>query len=107
LHQTFIFSCLFEGMVELTNIALLAAVYVALNILAFMAYGLDKLKASAAKWRISEKTLLILAFFGPFGGYAGMLVCRHKTQKKLFSWTVPLFIILHIVFIAIFIYISF
>ena len=107
MHQTFISSCLFEGMVELTIIALPAAVYVALNILAFMAYGLDKLKASAAKWRISEKTLLILAFFGPFGGYAGMLVCRHKTQKKPFIWAVPLFIILHIVSIAIFIYLLF
>ena len=107
MHQTFIFSFLFEGMVELTNIALPAAVYVALNILAFMAYGLDKLKASAAQWRISEKTLLILAFFGPFGGYAGMLICRHKTQKKLFLWAVPLFILLHIVVIAFFVYLFF
>jgi len=74
---------------------------VALNILAFMAYGLDKMKASANKWRISEKTLLILAFFGPFGGYAGMLICRHKTQKKPFVWAVPLFIALHLVLIAI------
>jgi len=88
-------------MVEFTSIAPIIAVYVALNILAFMAYGLDKLKASANQWRISEKTLLILAFFGPFGGYAGMLVCRHKTQKKPFIWAVPLFIVLHIVLIAI------
>ena len=93
-------------MVEfIANIALIIAVYVALNILAFMAYGLDKLKASANKWRISEKTLLILAFFGPFGGYAGMLVCRHKTQKKPFVWAVPLFIVLHIVLIAIYVFV--
>ena len=88
-------------MVEFTSITPIIAVYAALNILAFMAYGLDKLKASAKQWRISEKTLLILAFFGPFGGYAGMLVCRHKTQKKPFIWAVPLFIVLHIVLIAI------
>jgi len=93
-------------MVEFTaNIALIIAVYVALNILAFMAYGLDKLKASANKWRISEKTLLILAFFGPFGGYAGMLICRHKTQKKPFTWAVPLFIVLHIILIAIYVFV--
>ena len=87
-----------------TTIALIVAVYVALNILAFMAYGLDKMKASANKWRISEKTLLILAFFGPFGGYAGMLICRHKTQKKPFVWAVPLFIVLHIILIAVVIF---
>ena len=93
-------------MVEfIANIALIIAVYVALNILAFMAYGLDKLKASANKWRISEKTLLILAFFGPFGGYAGMLICRHKTQKKPFVWAVPLFIVLHIALIAIYVFV--
>ena len=93
-------------MVEfIANIALIIAVYVALNVLAFMAYGLDKLKASANKWRISEKTLLTLAFFGPFGGYAGMLICRHKTQKKPFIWAVPAFILLHAVLIVILIFI--
>ena len=88
-----------------STLALLVAIYLALNILAFMAYGLDKLKASANKWRISEKTLLILAFFGPFGGYAGMLICRHKTQKKPFVWAVPLFMFLHVLVAALFVYI--
>ncbi|MCL2550274.1 MAG: DUF1294 domain-containing protein [Methanimicrococcus sp.] len=81
-----------------SDFALFAALYLALNILAFTAYGLDKAKASGGKWRISEKTLLILAFFGPFGAYAGMVICRHKTKKKPFTWAVPLFMLLHIVF---------
>lgn len=91
-------------MVLLTsNLSFLAALYVVLNVLAFTGYGLDKAKASMNKWRISEKTLLILAFFGPFGAYTGMLVCRHKTQKKPFTWAVPLFMLIHIALIVIFV----
>lgn len=89
-------------MVELiSNIAILAAVYLILNIIAFGAYGFDKMKASRDKWRTPEKTLLILAFFGPFGAYAGMLVFRHKTQKKPFTWAVPLFILIHLAIVGI------
>ena len=35
-----------------------------INILSFLIYGLDKLKAKYHKWRISEKTLLLLAIVG-------------------------------------------
>ncbi|MCL2863499.1 MAG: DUF1294 domain-containing protein [Methanimicrococcus sp.] len=91
-------------MAELTSsLSFIVALYLTLNILAFTAYGIDKAKASGGKWRISEKTLLLLAFFGPFGAYAGMIICRHKTQKKPFTWAVPLFIVIHLVFTAIFI----
>ena len=81
---------------SIPNSAFLVAVYLVLNILAFCAYGVDKTKAQMDKWRVSEKTLLILAFFGPFGGYVGMQIFRHKTQKKPFTWAVPLFILIHI-----------
>lgn len=87
----------FFFMVELiSNIAILVIIYLILNIIAFGAYGFDKAKATLNKWRVPEKTLLILAFFGPFGGYAGMMVFRHKTQKKPFTWMVPLFIVIHL-----------
>ncbi|MDV0444981.1 hypothetical protein MmiAt1_05330 [Methanimicrococcus sp. At1] len=92
-------------MVELiSNFGFLAVIYLVLNIIAFAAYGLDKTKASLNKWRVPEKTLLILAFFGPFGAYAGMLVFRHKTQKKPFTWAVPLFMLIHLILIGIFIF---
>ncbi|WP_316559959.1 DUF1294 domain-containing protein [Methanimicrococcus stummii] len=71
-----------------------------MNLIAFGAYGFDKAKASMNKWRVTEKTLLILAFFGPFGAYAGMNVFRHKTQKKPFTWAVPLFMLIHLVLIG-------
>jgi len=101
MNQIFISECpITYPMIELTSsFAFFVALYLALNILAFTAYGLDKAKASFGRWRISEKTLLILAFFGPFGAYAGMIICRHKTKKKPFTWAVPLFLLIHIVFI--------
>lgn len=90
-------------MVEfIPNLAFLAVIYLILNLIAFGAYGFDKAKASLNKWRVPEKTLLILAFLGPFGGYAGMMVFRHKTQKKPFTWAVPLFILIHLAVIGIF-----
>lgn len=85
-----------------TNIAFLAAIYFALNLFAFGVYGFDKTKAALNKWRISEKMLLILAFFGPFGAYAGMIIFRHKTQKRPFTWAVPLFILIHLAVVGIF-----
>ena len=56
-----------------------------LNFLAFAAFGIDKAKAEAGAWRISEGTLLQLAFFGGTpGAYAGRALFRHKTRKQPF-----------------------
>ena len=37
---------------------------VIVNIIAFIAYGVDKQKAKKGKWRIPENTLLLLAVLG-------------------------------------------
>ena len=87
------------------NIALLLAVYFVLNVFAFAMYGFDKGKAATNKWRISEKTLLLLALFGPFGAYAGMMVFKHKTKKMPFTVFVPAMALLHIVIIAVVIFV--
>ncbi|WAI00614.1 DUF1294 domain-containing protein [Methanogenium organophilum] len=71
-----------------------AALYVVVNIIAFLVYGRDKRKAENGAWRTPEKTLIIAAFLGPFGAYAGMRKFRHKTQKLKFK-VVPFFLILH------------
>jgi len=63
---------------------------VCLNLISLGAFGLDKHKAKAKGWRIPERTLLLLALFGPFGALAGMLVFRHKTRHTKFL-LVPLF----------------
>lgn len=57
----------------------------ALNLLAFLAFGLDKGLARRGGRRIPEARLLLLAFLsGIAGAWAGMEVFRHKTRKTGF-----------------------
>jgi uncharacterized membrane protein YsdA (DUF1294 family) len=53
-------------------------------------FGIDKLKSIKKRWRIPETQLLLVAFFGPFGAYAAMLLFRHKIRKIKFL-LVPVF----------------
>lgn len=62
------------------------ALFALINLMTFMLFGLDKLRAEAGSWRISEGTLLAWAFFGgSIGAYAGRAIFRHKTRKQPFS----------------------
>lgn len=77
---------------------LLLIYFLIINIIAFAYYGIDKYKAKHDKWRIKEKTLLLLAFFGGcLGAFLGMKIFHHKTQHKQFTIIVPICIILWIV----------
>lgn len=69
---------------------ILLAVYGIVNLIVFVMYGVDKLKAKHEKWRTPEKTLIIAAVFGVIGGLLGMLVFHHKTRKPKFSVGLPL-----------------
>ena len=75
----------------------IALIYlVAINIVTFFMYGIDKWrstsgrllptgrkKAKNSKWRIRETALLGLAVLGgSIGAWLGMKVWRHKTQHK-------------------------
>jgi uncharacterized membrane protein YsdA (DUF1294 family) len=63
----------------------------------FLAYGLDKRRAAADRWRISEATLQWLAFLGGWpGGVLGQRMFRHKTQKLPFQFTFWLIVSLHV-----------
>ena len=56
---------------------------IALNIVTFLVYGIDKWKAKRAKWRIREAALLGLAVLGgSLGALLGMKVWHHKTMHK-------------------------
>ncbi len=58
---------------------------IAVNFVTFAAFGIDKTRAERGVWRISEGTLLRLAFLGGTpGAYAGRAVFRHKTRKQPF-----------------------
>ena len=52
--------------------------------------GRDKRLAVRERYRISEKTLILLALFGgSIGSLAAMHLFHHKTRKKKFAWGVP------------------
>ena len=55
----------------------------------------DKYRAKRGKWRISEKTLFLLALAGGSAAmYITMLMIRHKTKHKRFMIGIPLIMIL-------------
>ncbi|MGL4663219.1 MAG: DUF1294 domain-containing protein [Culicoidibacterales bacterium] len=59
-----------------------------MNIISFFLYGLDKYKAKKKKWRISEKTLLLISLLsGVIGSVSAMLIFHHKTKKWYFWFT--------------------
>ena len=69
----------------------------ALNLITFVLFGVDKRAAIKSQQRISERTLLGLAFLGgSIGGLLGMKVFRHKTRKPKFTVAIPLMLLLQI-----------
>ena len=62
-----------------------AGLYLVASIVCFLVYAADKSAAGTGRWRVSEKTLLLL---GVVGGWPGAIVAqqtlRHKTQKASF-----------------------
>ena len=74
---------------------------IAINIVTFLVYGIDKWKAKQGSWRISEATLLILAVIGgSIGALLGMKIWHHKTMHKKFKYGLPLIFIIQILLIG-------
>lgn len=56
------------------------------NVFVFLTYGVDKGKARRQTYRISEKALLLQAFFGGgVGAMLGGMFFHHKTRKWYFQ----------------------
>lgn len=73
---------------------------VAINVVTFFLYGIDKWKAQHSMWRIPEATLLGFAVIGgSIGAYLGMRVWHHKTMHKKFQIGIPLIILAQIALI--------
>lgn len=64
-----------------------------INVITFVAFWRDKRRARAGAWRVSEATLLWLAFAGGSpGAVAGQQLLRHKTRKEPFRTTLRVII---------------
>ena len=73
------------------------------NLAALVLYGVDKARARGGAWRIPERTLLIVPFFGgALGALLGMLLFRHKIRKLYFWILVLLALLLWVVGTAVF-----
>ena len=79
----------------------LAYYLLAINVVAFIMYGIDKYKAKKAKWRISEATLLLLDVLGgSIGAWMGMKIWHHKTMHKKFKYGLPAILLIQIALMA-------
>ena len=68
------------------------------NLIAFIAYGIDKRRAKKHRWRIPEITLIMFAAIGgSLGAVVGMSYWHHKTRKLKFVIGVPALLVLWII----------
>ena len=80
---------------------LIAYYILGINVIVFIIYGIDKLKAKKGKWRIPENTLLLLAIIGgSIGAWLGIKVWHHKTLHKKFKYGIPLIVIAQIAIVV-------
>ena len=74
---------------------------IGINLTAFIVFGLDKGRARAGKWRVSERTLLLLSLAGgSLGALSAMLLFRHKTRKEKLAVGVPVMFVVHCVIVG-------
>ena len=73
---------------------------IVINLLGFLVMYIDKKKAKYGRWRIPEKTLMLIALLGgSIGTIAGMYLFRHKTQKLKFTLGFPTILISEVIII--------
>lgn len=73
-----------------------------INIIGFLAMGIDKHKAKKGSWRTPEATLMTLCLLGGgIGTISGMYTFRHKTKKLKFTVGMPTILVSEI---ALFVY---
>lgn len=76
---------------------------VIVNIVGFVAMGVDKGKAKRKARRIPEKILFLLAILGgSLGTCAGMYVFRHKTKHWYFVIGMPVILIVDLILLILY-----
>lgn len=76
-----------------------------INIISFIIFAVDKIRAKKNQWRIPEASLIFLAFIGgSLGGLLSMNIFRHKTSKLKFQIGMPVLLIFNVLVIYYFFY---
>ena len=84
----------------LSNLKEILIYLLAINLIGFLAMGIDKFKAKQNLWRTKEKTLFAIAMIGgSIGSIIGMYTFRHKTKHNSFVFGFPIILIAQIVLI--------
>ncbi len=96
--QTLTLSTVIGAMMNGLNLTHILLLYlVAVNLVTFLIYGIDKFKSKQARWRVPEATLLWLAAVGgSIGAWLGMKLWHHKTLHKKFRYGIPLILMAQI-----------
>ena len=83
--------------------SLLPVYVICISIVTFVVYAVDKAAAMRGSWRISEKTLHILALAGGWpGGLIAQQTLRHKSSKPSFQAVFWVTVVLNCVVMAYF-----
>lgn len=74
---------------------ILIGILVIMNVIGYMSMWSDKRRAIKRQYRISEKTLFIIALLGgSIGSILGMNQFRHKTKHWYFKYGMPLILVI-------------
>jgi uncharacterized membrane protein YsdA (DUF1294 family) len=73
------------GLVAVTSLSVLVAYVLGFGLITFLTYGYDKARAIRGGRRVPNAALRLLSVLGgALGGWAGMLVWRHKINHASF-----------------------
>jgi len=79
----------------------LISLLVFINVITFVAYGMDKMKANMRRRRTPEAVLIMLAVIGgALGAWIGMWAFNHKTRHKKFTLGVPLILLIQVALVV-------
>ena len=81
--------------------AIIIGILVVMNLIGYISMWSDKRRAITGKYRISEKTLFIIALLGgSIGSILGMNQFRHKTKHWYFKYGMPLILMIQIILLG-------
>ena len=80
----------------MNNIFYVISYFLIINFIGFFTMLYDKKLAIKNKFRVSEKSIFVLALLGgALGVYIGMYTFRHKTKHLKFTVLIPITIIIN------------